>query len=181
MSGAYPKRVLTDTERAVWGECPHCGAKHGEICRLAYHSIFNPRLEKAPHEVYEVPVGDDGFSRWMNEAIAVIPPESCGSFVEVKSGVWVWRCVCGRDHRQHSTSKCACGRAVYSQSLPCPPIATPTPHICAGCRWFELNTARTDGMGKCRLHGPVVQNDSSHGIWPSMGREDFCGEWAAKE
>lgn len=62
-----PVRELTFEERAKYGQCPACGAKHGEACAktgfpLGFGAQSFPdggahlgRLQRAPHRVREVP------------------------------------------------------------------------------------------------------------------------------
>lgn len=68
MSG--PIRELSYDERATWGECPVCKAKHGEWCNglvgvslgrnvngdIPEHGVHLGRLQEAPLKVAEVPV-----------------------------------------------------------------------------------------------------------------------------
>lgn len=67
-----PIKELTFEERAIWGECAICGAKHGERCRgevgiaLGQNVRWQPpadgahlaRLNAAPHRVQLVPLKD---------------------------------------------------------------------------------------------------------------------------
>lgn len=53
-------RELSYDERASWGECPSCGAKHGEWCKDAkqgpQHGVHLGRLTNAPLAVREIPI-----------------------------------------------------------------------------------------------------------------------------
>jgi hypothetical protein len=59
MEATIPLRVgihdLTYDQRAVWGTCPVCRAKHGELCRLyaegAHKWTHSERIQQAPQRV----------------------------------------------------------------------------------------------------------------------------------
>lgn len=60
MEATIPLRVgihdLTYDQRAVWGTCPVCRAKHGERCRLydalgTHEWTHTSRIEQAPARV----------------------------------------------------------------------------------------------------------------------------------
>lgn len=62
-----PERDLTPSQRATWGVCPACLAKHGETCyreppypdRMRPEYVHSARLASAPLRVRLVPVGGE--------------------------------------------------------------------------------------------------------------------------
>ena len=55
---------------------------------------------------------------------------------------------------------------------------------CSNCQFFDTNASakvrQMDGAGLCRFNPPMPQASSeAKAVWPVVGREDWCGHFAA--
>ena len=61
---------------------------------------------------------------------------------------------------------------------------TPSMMACEKCRYFDDHhgngaAPQTDEAGLCRYNPPVTQPDpNSHGLWPVVSAEDWCGHFS---
>ena len=54
---------------------------------------------------------------------------------------------------------------------------------CSNCQFFDTQSnakvRQMDGAGLCRYNPPMPQTSADKGAWPVVGREDWCGHFAA--
>ncbi|MGB3387565.1 MAG: hypothetical protein WBA88_06230 [Pseudaminobacter sp.] len=56
---------------------------------------------------------------------------------------------------------------------------------CGNCQFFDKQNStavkqKDPGSGICRYNPPLPQPDAqAHGVWPVVGKKDWCGHFAA--
>ena len=61
----------------------------------------------------------------------------------------------------------------------------PIAGCCSACRHYDTTAFGTANYGECRRYPPVAierhANGLPRGVWPVVGYDETCGEYAAKE
>jgi hypothetical protein len=56
---------------------------------------------------------------------------------------------------------------------------------CSACRFYDRTAFGNVNYAECRRYPPTMVNEQVNGIpravWPVVGYDDFCGEYAAEE
>jgi hypothetical protein len=51
---------------------------------------------------------------------------------------------------------------------------------CSDCKFSDFSIT-TGAMGYCRANPPVIVSGLDWGQWPTVGSDDWCGKFEAKE